>query len=450
MKAPLGLALLLCALPARAGTWAHDFGGPNADHPHTILETSDGGFLVAGDASFDAHFSQPCPCQYWHFWLTRIDASGYRLWDALYQEGGYAYLSGAAARPEGGWMLAGRRTVPTTTLYVQHPFLLATDASGALLDAREVGAESDSLRSIVSTTDGRFVTVGTTSTSNVSETWLMKVAAAGDIVWSHRYGTRSSDVPGPRRLETGIAAAPTADGGVLVGEVVNNSNPRKPLMYAETDIAIDRIDADGQVLWSRTYGGSGIEEVVDLEQTADGGILVLGSRQPRDAVAKAAWVLSLDASGNILWQETLTTATAGTAGVALVSLPDGTAAALLGLDRGYPFRQGTALVRLGRLGEILWARTSLDLSPFSALTRASNGDFVLGLSAAENMRVLRVLDDAPEIDCSGLVQDLGFVRTATAEASTARKVSRHVYAPVVSTPPVVVQVPVGDLGAACP
>ena len=71
-------------------------------------------------------------------------------------------------------------------------------------------------------------------------------------------------------------------------------------------------------------------------------------------------------------------------------------------------------------------------------------------AAAENMRVLRVLDDAPEIDCSGLVQDLGFVRTATAEASTARKVSRHAYAPVVSTPPVVVQVPVGDLGAACP
>lgn len=450
MKVPVGLVLLLCALPARADTWAHDFGGINADHPRTILETGDGGFLVAGDASFDAHFSQPCPCQYWHLWLTRVDASGHRLWDALYQEGGYAYASGAAARPDGGWMLAGRRFTLGTPASVPRPFLLATDASGALLHAREVGTETDSLRSIVSTSDGRFVTVGTTSTSNVSETWVMKVAAAGDIVWSHRYGTHSSDVPGPRRFANGIAAEPTADGGVLIGEVVSNDNPRKlPAYYTDTDIAVDKVDADGQVVWSSTYGGAGIEELVDLERTADGGILVLGSTQPRDVAAKAAWILRLDASGNFLWQEMVTTATAATAGVGLVASPDGTAAVLLRLDRGYPFPQGTALVRLGRLGEILWARSSLDLSPTSALARASNGDFVLGLSVAEDMRVVRVEDD-PASDCSGLVEDLGFVRTATAEASTARRVSRHAYAPVVSTPPVSVQEPVADLGAVCP
>jgi hypothetical protein len=298
--------------------------------------------------------------------------------------------------------------------------------------------------------------VGTTYTSNVSETWVMKVAAEGEVVWSQRYGTHSSDVPGPRRVETGVAAEPTADGGVLIGEVVSNSNPRKPLMYTDTDIAIDKIDAGGQVVWSRTYGGSGIEEVVDLTQTADGGILVLGSMQPREATAKAAWVLSLDASGDVLWQETVTTATASTAGVALAPSPDGTAAVLLRLDRGYAFRQGTALVRLGRLGEILWARTSLDLSPTSALARASNGDYVLGLSVAgpitrgEDMRVVRIEADGLASDCSGLVEDPHFVRTATAEASTTRRVSRHAYAPVVSTPPVSVQEPVADLGALCP
>lgn len=445
MRVAVGLVLLLAVLPARADTWTHDFGGSNYENPGAIRQTADGGFLLAGDTSFDVGFTQPGP--YWHLWAVRIDASGNRLWVAYYPDGGDSRATGAAPRSDGGWMLTG--SYWDAHSFYNHALLLAVDASGALLYARQLGdSEPTLIRSIVPTTDGRFVTVGNTGFG----VWGMKVAASGSIVWSYRYSAHASEVSGPRRDEWGVAAEPTPDGGALIGGLVSNKDPkdRYSTGFTDTDIAIEKVDADGQVVWSRTYGSIDSDELADLKRTADGGILVLGSTRPTASSPQSAWVLRLDASGNVLWQETVTTESTGTAGVSVAPSPDGTAAVLLSVSRGNGHLPGTALVRLGSLGEVLWARMSLDLFAPAALARASNGDYLLTTSVAGNMRAVRVLDDALAPDCSGLVEGFRFLRTATTAPSTSRRVSRHTFTPTVSSVPVAVEFPYADLGAVCP
>lgn len=455
----VSILLLAVAEPARADTWAHDYGGPNSDNPVDIHQTQDGGFLIAGDTSYDSHgFSEPGP--YWHLWAVRIDASGNFLWSGYYPDGGDLRGTGAAPRSDGGWMLAGNR-------FDLHDFdtdglLLAVDGSGALLYAKQLGGtDVDSIDSVVPTADGNFITVGSTASfggGGVREVWVMKVAPSGDVVWSYRYAAAGGEVKGPRRSENGVDAEPTADGGTLIGGQISNQDPRSPSANLDTDVSVQKIDVDGRVVWARTFGGGDTDQLIDLKSTADGGVLVLGSTRSAalSTFFQVAWVLKLDASGAILWQENLTTERAFTTGLALAPAPDGTAAVLLRSLANSGVPGSAALVRLGSLGEVLWSRTSPDLTGPGALTRVSNGDYVAALSVAgplerrNDMRVVRILDDGAAVDCSGMVQDLVFSRTGTTFAGAPRKVGRKAFAPRVLNASVSAMFPYADLGQKCP
>ena len=72
-----------------------------------------------------------------------------------------------------------------------------------------------------------------------------------------------------------------------------------------------KIDTDGNLLWQKTYGGSGFDVARDISTTQDNGFLISGSSRSSDGdVTKNngqndAWVLKIDANANLLWQKTV-------------------------------------------------------------------------------------------------------------------------------------------------
>jgi len=107
--------------------------------------------------------------------------------------------------------------------------------------------------------------------------------------WAQTYGPEYYRV---------ASVQPTADGGyVAAGETDRNAT-------AEINAWVRKLDAAGNVIWERTFDGGGADNLSAVQPTADGGYVAAGATQSAGSGATDAWVLKLDASGNVIWQKT--------------------------------------------------------------------------------------------------------------------------------------------------
>ncbi|MFA6397443.1 MAG: T9SS type A sorting domain-containing protein [Candidatus Paceibacterota bacterium] len=86
----------------------------------------------------------------------------------------------------------------------------------------------------------------------------------------------------------------TPDGGYVITGYVND------------EVCLIKTDADGIKLWSKTYGGTGIDVGYSIELTSDGGYIIAGetSSFPTLIYFEDVYVIKTDASGNLEWSRT--------------------------------------------------------------------------------------------------------------------------------------------------
>ena len=73
------------------------------------------------------------------------------------------------------------------------------------------------------------------------------------------------------------------------------------------DARLIKIDANGNEIWNRTYGGRLDDIVFSIEPTFDGGYILAGITDSFDATMgnDGAWLIKVDSEGNELWNRTL-------------------------------------------------------------------------------------------------------------------------------------------------
>lgn len=127
-----------------------------------------------------------------------------------------------------------------------------------------------------------------------------------NIQWQKTIGGNGTDY-----LRTMIE---TTDGGVLAGGYSGSdiSGEKTENSRGGTDYWVIKLDADGSILWQKTYGGSGDDYLSSAVQTTDGGFIIGGASSSGISGDKTEdsrgeedyWVLKLDPNGNIEWQKT--------------------------------------------------------------------------------------------------------------------------------------------------
>ncbi len=107
----------------------------------------------------------------------------------------------------------------------------------------------------------------------------------------------------PSTHEYIYAIAPTNDGNFVVAGSPEYANGQL------ADFYIAKIDESGNILWEKVYGGLEDEECNDVIQTSDGGYIMVGYTQSTDGDVIAsetydglAWVVKLDANGDLEWE----------------------------------------------------------------------------------------------------------------------------------------------------
>jgi predicted secreted protein len=141
----------------------------------SVIETVDGGYALAGrTASFGVGTD---------FWLVKTDATGNHQWNKTYGGAGYDRADSILQTSEGGYVLVG--TTDSFGAGGSDVWLVQIDASGCVQCSKTYGgADSDEATCAVATSDGGYALVGNTW-SYGSGMWLVKanLDAECGLVW---------------------------------------------------------------------------------------------------------------------------------------------------------------------------------------------------------------------------------------------------------------------------
>jgi hypothetical protein len=153
------------------------------------------------------------------------------------------------------------------------------------------GTGNDWAYSVQQTSDGGYIVAGTTSSfgASGSDIFLIKTDANGNIQWAKTYG--GTEYYLARFVQQ------TSDGGYIVAGYTFSFDED---IY---DFFLIKTDANGNLEWAKTYGGTDWEEVYSVQQTSGGGYIVAGHTYSF-ATGGDIFLIKTDANGNIQWAKT--------------------------------------------------------------------------------------------------------------------------------------------------
>jgi hypothetical protein len=154
------------------------------------------------------------------------------------------------------------------------------------------GTADEGAQSAVQTTDGGYVITGYTDSYGTSDTSVYLVKT--DAAGGALW-TKTYGGPG---YESGHSVQQTTDGGyIIVGETESFGTG----LY---DIWLIKTDAAGDTMWTRTYGGVEYELGYSVRQTIDGGYIISGFTYSFGAGLADVYLIKADASGDTTWTRT--------------------------------------------------------------------------------------------------------------------------------------------------
>lgn len=209
------------------------------------LPAPDGGFLLGGDSTSSGTFFGLHPR------LLRVDAQGEIVWQKQFETVGNVDIetfSAAAPSKGGGYLLAG--AVGSLMESTRARLVKITDEGDVEWSKTFAGsAGTENFRDVLAVEDG-FVAVGNTSSwgAGGNDALVVKVDAAGEIVWQHAHG-------GPRN--DGATRIVPAVGGFLVLGWTQSFGA------TGTDAWVMYLGTGGQIAWEVAIGGRGDDELLD-------------------------------------------------------------------------------------------------------------------------------------------------------------------------------------------
>ncbi|HTW90478.1 MAG TPA: hypothetical protein VMH22_02075 [bacterium] len=274
--------------------WTRTYGGVNEDEGNSVRQTADGGYVVAGHTySFGAEHGD--------VYIIKTDAQGDTLWSRIY--GGSSYDEGNSVQQttDGGYIAAGYTYsfgggTPTTC----NVYLVRTNASGDTLWTNTYGDSLDDRGSSVQqTADSGYIITGFTCSFGAGggDVYLIKTNAQGDTLWTRTYGGRNED--------EGYSVRQTADSGYIITGFTSSFGA------GSGDVYLIKTNAQGDTLWTRTYGGANDDEGYSVQQTADSGYIITGCTYSFGAGGGDVYLIKTDANGNVGIEEPSTPRPAG-------------------------------------------------------------------------------------------------------------------------------------------
>jgi len=264
------------------------FGGLSDDRGYAIANTADGGYVLAGHTASYASGVV-------YMWLLKTNGQGKEEWSSFFEgdtvvDNEFVHNTARAVQQcnDGGYILAGETTSSGNGL--TDFWLAKTGPDGGQAWAHTFGGPGyDAAYAVEQTTDGGYIIGGYTRSFGAggADFWLVKTDSDGSEVWNRTFGGAGDDY--------GYAVVQTSDGGyILVGAIeLSTANGYDILLLKTNDL--------GEESWRRTYGGTGVDVGNSVRQTGDGGYIISGATTSQGAGYYDVWLIKVDSDGTETW-----------------------------------------------------------------------------------------------------------------------------------------------------
>ncbi len=324
-----------CPVARAASVWSKTYGGTGTDIGTGDTEpTIDGGYVVSGDTNSSGAGGTD-------FWLFKTDSSGNMLWTKTYGGALDETCGDMCLVGDGGFALAGNTR--SFGAGGRDVYLVKTDSAGNMVWNKTYGGAGDEyMLNIIQTSDSGYIMSGYTASFGAGgrDVYLVKTDSAGNMMWNKTYGGAGDEYM--------LNIIQTSDSGYMMSGYTNSYGA------GGNDAWLIKADANGVMQWNRTYGGNGTDMGYDLVQTSDGGYTFVGYTSSFGAGGNDAWLVRTDANGNMLWNKTYGGNSTDQT-YALARTSDGGYAIA-----GYTMRGSNLsayLVRTDANGNLLWEKT---------------------------------------------------------------------------------------------
>ncbi len=339
-----GLTTLSEIILADANYWfTLTLGGDELDQAHTVVHTSDGGYVIGGETRSFGDVSTD-------IWLVKVDSLANTEWEYLLENTSHPdQCFSIIQTQDGGFLLSG--TIGELFGTVIHPVLIKLDNSGneiwQSLPCDFCGENKSYGQSGIQTSDGGYIFTGYTDYEgeNYDDLWVIKTDNSGIKEWHFI----ASDLPDSENLidqgfdivedqggnfivtgwqmdaeienkdvwvlqfdfsgnlawetrydwggnESGSAIEKGIFGYVIAGDISDTGN-------SDTDMLLFEIDPNGSSVWDERYGGNGDEVANGLAATIDGGFVIAGYTTSYGAGEEDIYVIKTDGFGNTEWTQ---------------------------------------------------------------------------------------------------------------------------------------------------
>jgi hypothetical protein len=231
---------------APANTWIRRFGGSQQENVFDLQLVDNGGFLIAGGTNIDFETEMQGD-----MYLMQVDENGEPVWEETIQNEESSIAQNITPTEGGGLLISG---IVYTENNGQDTFVTQLDQDRNELWTWTVGGPLDELGSALPIDDGGYYLAGS-------------IVDPNDFV-----------------VDPGVAGYAGLAG--------------------RSNIFLTRVDAGGNVVWSRTFGGNNNVIVSSFLSTPDGGVIILAYILGFPELDDDIYLLKVDADGNEVWSQT--------------------------------------------------------------------------------------------------------------------------------------------------
>ena len=291
--------------------WEHTYGGSKNESARSFLPTDDGGFVIMGSTeSDDGDVTDYMGNS--DIWMVKVDGQGKLQWQKTIGDINTELTPTFLATPDNGFLLCSNyREFQISSTH--KALVIKVDELGNEQWRKEIGgSDEDRIYGMCRTNAGDgYVLTGYSE----SDDGAVPENKGGKDVWvfkiDHNGEVVWSNTFGGSEADISYSVIPDRSGGyVIVGETLSADGDITH-HQGGFDLWAIKVDEFGEIVWQKTYGGSAGDRAFSVDQTNDDGFILAGETRSEDGDVSDLfhladiWLVKLDSTGLLEWEKTL-------------------------------------------------------------------------------------------------------------------------------------------------
>jgi PKD repeat protein len=309
-------------------------GGDSYEDGRSVKQTLDGGYIIVGTATASTTS--------FGIYVIKTDNMGVTLWERKFEGLGFSFGIDVQNTQDGGCIVVG--ITSTGFFSVSDVYLIKINGNGITTWEKMIGngVDPEYGYSVQQTQDGGYIVTGGKRYATNGDVTLIKTNNLGEVMWQKNFGNVDLG------SDNGYSVQQTQDGGyIIVGIIENTTN---------TDTYLIKVDNSGNEVWSKTYSELYYSNGYSVQQTLDGGYIILGNLWHENESNWDFNLIKTNNAGDVTWKKTFGGAT-NDEGYSVQQTQDGGYILV-----GYTTSEGGGdadvyLIKTSAAGELIWKKT---------------------------------------------------------------------------------------------